>query len=76
VGLWQRAAIYGNPEVDQGFGVGNMFGIAGFPSALAFKVGNEPYIRDQGYSRTRQSASAAEPRKSRPERTRWLDPLA
>jgi hypothetical protein len=64
VGLWQRAAIYGNPEVDQGFGVGNMFGIAGFPSALAF------------YSRTRQSASAAEPRKSRPERTRWLDPLA
>ena len=50
VGLWQGAAIYFNPEIDEGFGVGNTFGIAGFPSAFAYKVGkSEPYIRDQRY---------------------------
>jgi high affinity Mn2+ porin len=58
VGLWQGAAIYFNPEIDQGFGVGSTFGgkfggtfgIAGFPNLFAFKVGkSEPYIRDQRY---------------------------
>ncbi|MGB6326972.1 MAG: carbohydrate porin [Methylocella sp.] len=50
VGLWQGAAIYVNPEIDEGFGVGNTFGIAGFPNAFAYKVGkSEPYIRDQRY---------------------------
>jgi high affinity Mn2+ porin len=50
VGLWQGAAIYFNPEIDEGFGVGNTFGIAGFPSAFAYKLGkSEPYIRDQRY---------------------------
>ncbi|MGA9214509.1 MAG: carbohydrate porin [Methylocella sp.] len=50
VGLWQGAAIYLNPEIDEGFGVGNTFGIAGFPNAFAYKVGkSEPYIRDQRY---------------------------
>jgi high affinity Mn2+ porin len=58
VGLWQGGAIYFNPEIDQGFGVGSTFGgkfggtfgIAGFPNLFAFKVGkSEPYIRDQRY---------------------------
>ena len=48
--LWQGAAIYLNPEIDQGFGVGNTFGIAGYPNAFAFKVGSsEPYVRNQRY---------------------------
>ena len=47
---WQGAAIYFNPEIDEGFGVGNTFGVAGFPNAFAYKVGkSEPYIRDRRY---------------------------
>jgi high affinity Mn2+ porin len=34
LGLW-RAAIYVDPEIDQGFGVGNTFGVAGFPNGAA-----------------------------------------
>ena len=35
-----------NPEVDQGFGLSNTQGIAGFPSGEAYKVGaNSPYLR-------------------------------
>lgn len=50
VKLWQGAGFYYNPEIDEGFGVGNTFGIAGFPSAFAYKVGeSEPYIRNQRY---------------------------
>ena len=50
MGLWQGAAIYANPEIDQGFGGGNTFGVAGFPNGEAFKVGkSEPYIRNQRY---------------------------
>lgn len=48
--LWDGAALYITPEIDQGFGVGNTFGVAGFPSALAYKVGkSEPYVRMQRY---------------------------
>ena len=50
LGPWQGAAIYVNPEIDQGFGVGNTFGVAGFPNGEAFKVGkSEPYDRVQRY---------------------------
>jgi high affinity Mn2+ porin len=50
LGLWKGAAIYFNPEIDQGFGVGNTFGIAGFPNIFALKVGkSEPYERNQRY---------------------------
>jgi high affinity Mn2+ porin len=50
LGLWQGAAVYANPEIDQGFGVGNTFGVAGFPNGEAFKVGkSEPYVRAQRY---------------------------
>ena len=50
LGLWKGAAIYFNPEVDQGFGVGDTVGIAGFPNAFAYKVGaSQPYERNQRY---------------------------
>jgi high affinity Mn2+ porin len=35
-----------NPEIDQGFGLSNTVGMAGFPSGEAYKVGaNTPYLR-------------------------------
>jgi high affinity Mn2+ porin len=50
LGLWKGAAIYFNSEIDQGFGVGNTFGIAGFPSIFALRFGkSEPYERNQRY---------------------------
>jgi high affinity Mn2+ porin len=46
--LWSGAEIWGDPEVDQGFGLSNTQGVAGFPSAEAYKVGKaEPYLRLQ-----------------------------
>jgi high affinity Mn2+ porin len=42
---WPGAEIWINPEVDQGFGLSNTFGIAGYPSGEAYKVGKaEPYV--------------------------------
>ena len=38
--------IWANAEIDQGFGLSNTLGVAGFPSGEAYKVGaNSPYIR-------------------------------
>lgn len=46
VRLWETGEFYVNPEVDQGFGLSNTLGVAGFPSGEAYKVGAaEPYIR-------------------------------
>jgi high affinity Mn2+ porin len=46
--LWSGAEIWINPEVDQGFGLDDTLGVAGFPSGLAYKVGaNQPYFRLQ-----------------------------
>ena len=46
--LWQGAALWIDPEIDQGFGLSNTEGIAGFPSGAAFKVGaSVPYPRIQ-----------------------------
>jgi high affinity Mn2+ porin len=46
VRLWQGAELWINPDIDQGFGLGNTHGIAGFPSAEAYKVGADyPYVR-------------------------------
>ncbi len=45
---WDGGEIWADPEVDQGFGLSNTFGIAGFPSAEAYKVGAaDPYFRLQ-----------------------------
>lgn len=44
--LWSDAEVWINPEIDQGFGLNNTLGIAGFPSGEAYKVGkNKPYFR-------------------------------
>jgi high affinity Mn2+ porin len=46
VRLWGGAAFYANPEIDQGFGLSNTLGVAGFPSGEAYKVGSAyPYVR-------------------------------
>ncbi len=43
---WRGAEIWVNPEVDQGFGPSNTFGVAGYPSAEAYKLGSaDPYVR-------------------------------
>jgi high affinity Mn2+ porin len=45
---WQGGELWVNPEVDQGFGLSNTLGVAGFPSAEAYKVGKKhPYVRLQ-----------------------------
>jgi high affinity Mn2+ porin len=42
---WSSAEIWINPEVDQGFGLSDTFGVAGYPSGEAFKLGKaEPYV--------------------------------
>ena len=46
--LWQGAELWVDPEIDQGFGIGNTEGIAGYPSGASFKVGaSVPYARVQ-----------------------------
>src|SRR5215471_21438354 len=35
--LWRGAALWVNPEVDQGFGLSNTLGVAGFTSGEAYK---------------------------------------
>ena len=48
VRLWQGGEAYANPEIDQGFGLSNTVGAAGFPSGEAYKVGkSSPYFRLQ-----------------------------
>jgi high affinity Mn2+ porin len=44
--LWDGLEAYVNPEVDQGFGLSDTLGIAGFPSGEAYKIGmSAPYLR-------------------------------
>lgn len=48
VKLWRGAEFWANPEIDQGFGFDNSHGVAGFPSAEAYKLGSAtPYARLQ-----------------------------
>ncbi|MGA3403933.1 MAG: carbohydrate porin, partial [Acetobacteraceae bacterium] len=43
---WQGAEIWINPEIDQGFGLSNSYGVAGYLSGEAYKVGEaSPYYR-------------------------------
>jgi high affinity Mn2+ porin len=43
---WQGAEIWINPEIDQGFGLGNTFGAAGYISGEAYKLGEKsPYYQ-------------------------------
>jgi high affinity Mn2+ porin len=44
--LWSGAELWINPEIDQGFGLNDTVGLAGFPSGEAYKVGKrKPYLR-------------------------------
>jgi high affinity Mn2+ porin len=44
--LWRGAEAWVQPEMDQGFGLDNTLGVAGFPSGEAYKVGAwQPYYR-------------------------------
>ena len=48
--LWEGAEFWVDPEIDQGFGLSNTEGIAGFSSGASFKVGSSvPYARVQRY---------------------------
>jgi high affinity Mn2+ porin len=48
VRLWDGVEAYANPEIDQGFGLSNTLGVAGYPSGEAYKVGRaSPYFRLQ-----------------------------
>jgi high affinity Mn2+ porin len=41
-----RTELWATPEVDQGFGLSDTLGVAGFPSGEAYKVGkSEPYFK-------------------------------
>jgi high affinity Mn2+ porin len=45
---WTGAELWVNPELDQGFGLDNTLGAAGFPSGEAYKIGKDsPYFRLQ-----------------------------
>jgi high affinity Mn2+ porin len=47
---WQGAEIWVNPEIDQGHGLAETHGVAGFPSGESYKLGfNDPYGRVQRY---------------------------
>jgi high affinity Mn2+ porin len=46
--LWQGAEFWTNPEIDQGYGVGDTHGAAGYPSGESYKLGHDfPYARLQ-----------------------------
>jgi high affinity Mn2+ porin len=46
--LWSGAEFWVNPEIEQGFGLSNTLGVAGFPSGEAYKLGSSvPYARVQ-----------------------------
>jgi len=48
--LWQGAEFWADPELDQGHGLADTHGAAGFPSAEAYKQGADyPYARVQRY---------------------------
>lgn len=43
---WAGMEVWVNPEIDQGFGMQDTLGVAGFPSGEAYKVGaRDPYLR-------------------------------
>ncbi|MBV9374903.1 MAG: outer membrane beta-barrel protein, partial [Alphaproteobacteria bacterium] len=47
---WLGAEIWINPEIDQGFGLGNTHGVAGYLTGTAYKLGSaDPYARVQRY---------------------------
>jgi high affinity Mn2+ porin len=50
VRLWQGAEFWTNPEIDQGHGLAETHGVAGFPSGESYKQGaDDPYARVNRY---------------------------
>ena len=50
VRLWRGAEAWVDPEIDQGFGLADTHGVAGFPSGESYKLGADyPYARVQRY---------------------------
>jgi high affinity Mn2+ porin len=50
VRLWQGAELWIDPEVDQGHGLAETHGVAGFTSGESYKLGfSYPYARDNRY---------------------------
>jgi high affinity Mn2+ porin len=50
VRLWQGAEVWVDPEIDQGHGLADTHGVAGFPSGESYKLGADyPYARVQRY---------------------------
>jgi high affinity Mn2+ porin len=50
VRLWQGAEVWIDPEIDQGFGLGDTHGVAGFTSGDSYKLGfSYPYARANRY---------------------------
>lgn len=48
--LWEGGELYFNPELAQGFGIGNTLGLAGFSNGEAQKSGSDyPKVRAQRY---------------------------
>jgi high affinity Mn2+ porin len=48
--LWKGAELWVNPEIDQGHGLADTHGVAGFPSGESYKLGADyPYARAQRY---------------------------
>jgi high affinity Mn2+ porin len=48
--LWQGAELWIDPEIDQGFGIADTHGVAGYTSGEAYKLGFEyPYARFNRY---------------------------
>jgi high affinity Mn2+ porin len=48
--LWQGAELWIAPEIDQGFGLADTHGAAGFPSGESYKLGSAyPYMRLNRY---------------------------
>jgi high affinity Mn2+ porin len=48
VRTWDGGALFVNPEIDQGFGLSDTVGAAGFPSGEAYKIGDSsPYLKWQ-----------------------------
>jgi high affinity Mn2+ porin len=46
--LWRGAEVWINPEIDQGHGLADTHGVAGFPSGDSYKIGfSYPYARIQ-----------------------------
>lgn len=48
--LWSGSALWIDPEIDQGYGLSNTLGVAGFTSGEAYKGGfTHPYVRVPRY---------------------------